>query len=194
MKKSNILLLTLFFFCANILSAQLKYEKEFRIRKSQFPEKALLLVLENVTQAKKLKFYKEINASEISFDAKFKKDRLWYNIQFSEDGVLENITLKINSIDIPEESYKQMTDYLKNTFNTYKIKNIQQQYLVDKKDSEILKIAFQNLITPNIKYELTIQGKKNKKNSEEFQVLFDSDGKCIASKKSLPPNYDHILY
>lgn len=193
MKKYNLFLVILLL-CANALSGQLKYEREYRIRKSQFPEKALLLVQKNVTNAKKLKFYKEINASEINFDAKFKKDRLWYSMQFSEDGTLENIALKINSIDIPEENYTEILEYLKQTFSSYKIKNIRQQYVVDKNDDEILKIAFQNLITPNLKYKFLVQGKKNTKGSEEFEILFHADGTSIALKKSLPPNYDHVLY
>ena len=182
MKKCNLLLVFVLLY-ANSLSAQLQYERAFRIRKSQFPEKALLLVQENVTNIKKLKFYKEIDASKTSFDAKFKKDRSWYSMQFSEGGTLGNIALKIKNIDIPEESYAQILTYLEQIFSSYKIKNIQQQYVVDENDVAILRIAFQNLITPNIKYELLVQGKKNKKGSEEFKILFHADGSCVGFRK-----------
>ncbi|MFH6603387.1 hypothetical protein ACEZ3G_07860 [Maribacter algicola] len=56
-----------------------------------------------------------------------------------------------------------------------------------------LKNAFQNLMLPSIKYELMVAG-KNDKNYEQFEILFDADGNFEKIRKSLPPNYDHILY
>ncbi len=194
MMKFNILFLFILFFSANILSAQLKYEKEFRIRKTQFPEKALVLVQEKLTDAKRLKFYKEIDGNKTRFGLKFKKDRLWYSIEFTGEGNLENVKIQIQDIDILDESYAQIVAYLKQNFSSYKIKKIQQQYIANGSTDEILKTAFQNLITPHIKYPLVVRAKKDTNGFKEYKILFNAEGKCISSRKSLPPNYDHILY
>ena len=95
MKRFKIVLL-LFILGSGILAAQNKYERSYRIRKSQFPEKALNFISEKLEAASQVKFYKETDSAKTSFEAKFKKDRLWYTIEFNKDGVLESIGIIIN--------------------------------------------------------------------------------------------------
>lgn len=177
------------------ISAQNKQEREYRILKSQFPEKALAQIQEKLEDAKRIRFYKEIDIEKSSYEAKFKKDRLWYSIKFSENGELEDIEISIKPIDIPEDIFLNITTYLKKNFTKYRIRKIQQQYSVnDIEDSETtIKNAFQNLMLPFIKYELFITAKKEKTN-EQFDILFDAEGAFKNLQKSLPPNYDHVLY
>ncbi|MGJ8735286.1 hypothetical protein [Zobellia laminariae] len=174
--------------------AQIKDEREHRIRKSQFPENALLFIHQKLVNAKRIRFYKEIDGNKISYEAKFKKDRLKYSIEFNPEGKLEDIEIVIKSLDIPNDAYAKITTYLENNFKKYRVRKIQQQYLSDGVDvDKTLKNAFQNLMLPSIKYEFIIDG-KNDKGFEEFEILFDADGKFELIKKSLPPNYDHVLY
>ncbi|CAM4113917.1 hypothetical protein [Zobellia nedashkovskayae] len=174
--------------------AQIKDEREHRIRKSQFPENALLFIHQKLVNAKRIRFYKEIDGNKISYEAKFKKDRLKYSIEFNPEGRLEDIEIVIKSLDIPNDAYAKITTYLENNFKKYRVRKIQQQYLSDGIDvDKTLKNAFQNLMLPSIKYEFIIDG-KNDKGFEEFEILFDADGKFELIKKSLPPNYDHVLY
>ncbi|WP_298477295.1 hypothetical protein [uncultured Maribacter sp.] len=194
MMKCNILLLLALFLYVNPLDAQLKYEKEHRIRKTQFPEHALIFIQKNITNAKRLKYYKEIDGSKTQFELKLKKDRLWYNIEFTEEGNFKNIEIEIQNVDVLDESYTQITTYLEQKFSSYKIKKIKQQYSADQEETEILNTAFQNLITPEIKYNLIVRGKKDSNSFEEFNILFNAKGNYISSRKSLPPNYDHTLY
>lgn len=194
MNNKNLLLSALFLLYACFASAQ-KYEREHRIRKVQFPENALGYIQENLEGAKRIRFYKEIDSAKISYEAKFKKDRLWYSVAFDQKGVLEDIKISIKSIDIPEESFQTMSSYLKQNFKKYRIRKIQQQYVVteNKKVEETIKNAFQNLMLPSVNYELIISGKKNKK-LKQYEVLFDAEGSFKSIRKSLPPNYDHVLY
>ena len=71
--------------------AQNKYEREHRILKSQFPEKALGLITDKLVGAKRVRFYKEIDSAKISYEAKFKKDKLRYSVEFDTEGTLEDI-------------------------------------------------------------------------------------------------------
>ncbi|MGP1991360.1 hypothetical protein D9V96_005710 [Zobellia laminariae] len=178
----------------NSAFAQVKNEREHRIRKSQFPEQALTLVKEKLANARRIRFYKEIDSSKISYEAKFKKDRLQYSIEFNAKGKLEDVEITIKPVDIPNDAYSKITTYLEENFIKYKIQKIQQQYITDGDNvDQTLKEAFQNLMLPSIKYVFLING-KNDNGSEKFEILFNSEGKFELMKNALPPNYDHVLY
>jgi hypothetical protein len=171
-----------------------KYEREYRIKKSQFPEKALKYIDEKLEDARRIRFYKETDSTKTSYEAKFKKDRLKYSVEFSEEGVLEDIEVLIRAVDIPDDSFSEMNGYLKRNFRKYRIRKIQQQYPMGENDAETtVKHAFQNLMLPYIKYELIVAGKKEK-GYARYEVLFDAEGRFENIRKSLPPNYDHVLY
>ena len=178
----------------NSAFAQVKNEREHRIRKSQFPEQALLIIHQKLVNAKRIRFYKEVEGNKVSYEAKFKKDRLKYSIEFTPEGKLKGIKIAIQPLDIPNDAYAKITTYLENKFKKYRIQKIQQQYLSEGQDiDKTLKEAFQNLMLPSIKYVFLING-KNDNGSEKFEILFNAEGKFELMKNALPPNYDHVLY
>ena len=185
-----ILLLTGF-----LVQSQYKYEREYRIKKKQFPPKAHALLQEHIEGARKMKYYREVDSTKISYEAKFKMDRLFYSAEFDSQGNLEDIEVLIKEIDIPNASFEAISSYLKSTFVKHRIVKIQQQYAVSEFDSieETVKNAFQNLLLPSIKYEIVVAAKRDK-GFEDFEILFDAEGSFISMRKSLPANYDHILY
>jgi len=195
MMKYSILILALFFLCCSPSFAQAKYEREFRIRKSQFPQNALEQIKEQIKDARRLRFYKEIDSATISFEAKFKKDRLYYSVEFNSEGELEDIEVMIREVDIPAEVFSSVSAYLKGYCKDFKIRRLQQQYPVTEKQKieKVIKDAFQNLILPYINYEMVVFCKTDA-GREEYEYLFNADGAFISRRKSLPPNYDHILY
>lgn len=194
MKKFSIFLV-LFMTVQSVLFAQNKYEREYRIRKSQFPEKAMAYIQEKLNDARRIRYYKETDSAKISYEVKFKKDQLWYSIEFDKQGALEDIEILIKSIDIPNDTFESIQNYLTTHFKKHRIRKIQQQYPFSEKEpvEKTVKSAFQNLILPSINYELIVAGKKEK-NFEKFEVLFDAGGNFKSIRKSLPPNYDHVLY
>ena len=174
---------------------QYKYEREYRIKKNQFPETAHAFIDQYLENARKIRYYRETDSTKISYEAKFKVDRLHYSVEFDEQGNLEDVEILIKEVDIPNESFERIKSYLDANFSKYRIRRIQQQYSASEYNSveETLKNAFQNLILPNIRYELMVAGKKDR-GFEDFEILYDADGNFIKLRKSLPVNYDHILY
>lgn len=175
--------------------AQNKYEREYRIRKDQFPPNAKALLDDNVTGVKRLKFYKETDSTKSSYEAKFKKDRLWYSMEFDVSGALEDIEITIEPVDIPSDALVQITKYFDASFKSHRVKKIQQQYLHTPDDAikTTFRNAFQNLLLPSINYEIIVSGKEDK-SYVEYEVLFDAEGTFVNKRKRLPPNYDHVLY
>ena len=181
-------------FCINTFG-QFKYEREYRIKKNQFPAVAHALIEEQLADARRIRYYRETDSTKISYEAKFKVDRLHYSVEFNQEGELEDVEILIKEVDIPNDSFKNIKEYLDDNFNKYRIRRIQQQYPVSAHESveETIKNAFQNLLLPTIRYELIIAGRMDK-GFEDFEILFDADGNFISMRKSLPVNYDHILY
>ncbi len=191
----SIVLFLFFVFFSFCGTAQNKYEREYRIKKSQFPQEAIKLISDKIDGVKRLKFYKETDSAKISFEAKFKKDRLWYSVEFDETGKLEDVEILVKEIDLPSATYEAILSYLGKSFSKYRIKKIQQQYPTTENEEldKTIENAFQNLILPSINYEFIIGGKKDREYFD-YEILFDSEGNFVRIRKSLPPNYDHVLY
>ncbi|WP_149274539.1 hypothetical protein [Pareuzebyella sediminis] len=174
--------------------AQNHYEREYRIKKSQFPEKALTHLDDRLENARRIRYYREIDGTNSRYEIHFKKDRLKYSVAFDNKNNLEGVEIEIRSVDIPNDSFSKIIEYLSLSFRKYRIRKIQQYYSADKNDIETtLKNAFQNLLLPSLLYKLIISGKKTK-NYGQYDILFDAQGGFVKIRKSLPPNYDHVLY
>lgn len=193
MKYSPIIL---FFLCLSHLGwgQQSKYEQEYRITQELFPQKAYALLSEYLDRAKRIRFYKEIDSTKESYEAKFKKGRLRYSVEFDIDGTLEDVEFIIKKDDVPEETWHNILSYLDTHFPKFRLRKIQQQHpLVHQDPKKTLHDAFQNLILPHVNYELVFSAKKEKR-FQTYEALFNSEGKLVKLQKSFPPSYDHIQY
>ena len=96
------LTLFLMFGIAQITFGQNKYERESRIDKSDFPKSAYLLIEDYLKDAKRVRFYQETDSTKKSFEAKFKKGRLHYSVEFDAQGTLEDVEFKIKDNQFPD--------------------------------------------------------------------------------------------
>ena len=189
------------FFCFIVLVftglkglSQTKQEREFRIAKKEFPSKSIDLITPYLQEVKRLKFYKEIDGAKTSYELKFKKSKLYYSAEFDDKGNLEDIEFSIKKADIPSSSLENIQNYLNTNHQKVKIKKIQQQYLFEQNISEQdLKNAFQNLLLPEIRYEIVISGKE-KISYQYYELTFDSEGNHLESRRFKASNYNHVLY
>lgn len=177
-----------------IAIAQNKYEQESRIKKESFPENAFALIEDYLENATRIRFYQETDSLKKSFEAKFKKGRLHYSVEFNADGELEDVEFTINENDIPEDTWHTIKNYLDLKYPKLRVKKIQQQHpLVDNNPEKTVHKAFQNLILPHINYEIIFSSKQEQK-FQSFEALFDAEGNLVNIRKSFPPSYDHVLY
>jgi hypothetical protein len=170
-------------------------EREYRIKKAEFPLIAYEFIKTELSNVRKLRFYKERDSATTFYKAKLKKDKLYYCLEFDMLGTLKNVEILITRIDIPNDSFSVIQAYLEKNINAYKIYKISQQYLVTDEIAvkTTIKNAFQNLIIPSINYEFVVSDKSDKR-QQDYEVLFDSDGNFIQIRKLVAPNYDHVLY
>lgn len=193
-RKYRFLLVLLWLPCA-IAIGQNKPEREHRILKSQFPTEAYSYVVEKVPSAKKMRFYREVAEDSVTYILKFKKDRLFYHLDFDRFGNASGAGFSISGIDVPNSSWSAIQQNLATEFDSYKIKGLWQEYPKTAGESweQTLKQAFQNLLTPNLRYTALVRG-KNKNGKELYHVVFDAEGNRLDLRPALPANYDHVLY
>lgn len=191
---TNLLMFFVMALCVNSF-AQEKIERQHRIKRLQFPDKALKTIAENSDGIKRLKFYREVDTVGKTYTAKFKKARLSYQMDFDQNGEFENIGLLVNQIDIPNDSFKNIMEHLSQNFEKIKIRKMWQSYPIDNPNSVEKSImnAFQNLMVPNMLYRFQVRGRKKGKTAD-YMVVFDFEGKFKEIKKALPANYDRVLY
>ncbi len=169
-------------------------EREHRIRKSQFPQVNIGLML-NGSKTNKLRYYKEVDSLETTYILKFKMARLNYLLSFDDIGKLKISGFLVNEIDIPEETFQKIKAYLSDSYEKSRIKRIFQQYpaTITENAKSALTITFQNLLLPSNVYKLIVIGKNDNKNNE-YDLWFTADGNLIRKRLSLPMNHDRILY
>ena len=168
---------------------QTKLEREHRIQKSQFPSTKMdNLPLENT---KNIRYYREIDTSKITYTLKFRKGKMHYHLDFDEKGTLQNTGFTVKEVDIPTDTYAQISSDLNANFEKIKIKYIQQRYLGSSEN--VLKNTFQNLILPSNTYKVMFRGKKVDQR-EDYIAIFNAEGNLIKTTTALPANYDRVLY
>lgn len=188
------LILSFFLMLYSICIAQNRPEREHRILKKQFPTTELSSKFDS-KEFKKVKYYKEVSTNSVVYSIKLKKERLYYQLFFTEDGKLTTAALKVKEVDIPDETFQKISGYLTNTFLKYRVLEMQQQYNVAKAtDKEkTLKNTFQNLILPDNIFRFFVKGKIGNTKEEKF-FFFDANGNFLRSKAALPKNHDRVLY
>ena len=195
MKRFSVLGLALLMLWAIPSRGQYKPEREHRIKKSQFPEAAIALVEARIPDARRKRYYRETDSSFVSYRVKFRKERLQYRAFFGKEGRLQAMDIGITPTDVPDETMERMMASLDIAFSSYKIHAMRQQYVLGEGESmeTLLRNTFQNLLLPDVRYELQLSGKEAK-GGRDYEVTFDAEGNLIGRRRALPPNYDHVLY
>ncbi len=190
MFKLNLLLF--FTLGSSFCFGQLKYEKETRLKNSQINQKASHFV-KSLGFNTKIKWYKETGMYRSTIEAKTKYKGKKYSIEFTPDGVLEDVEIAIRWLEINEQVQKNVSSYLNLKYIRYKIEKIQIQYSGNPQE---IRAFLQNKSferTFNCYYEFVVIAKENKKYNK-YELLFSESGNLIHSKKIIENATDHIDY
>lgn len=191
------LVFLLLFFFAGVTpgQGQENQERAYRIRKSQFPASALDRASSFLDEAKRVRYYREIDSSGKNFEIKFKKDRLYYSARFNKEGKLQAVEVGISPVDVPGASWEAIEGHLANGFGKYRIVRIGQQYprAAFTSDSETFRNAFQNLLLPEIRYEVTLRSWTGS-GQKTWEAVYSPTGLFLSLREAPPANYAHILY
>ncbi|WP_179021204.1 hypothetical protein [Winogradskyella forsetii] len=185
--------ITLFFF--QPLLGQTKNEQETRIKFSGFPMNAQLIVNKLPERCRRIKFYKETDGDKQSFETKFKYKGQWYSLEFSKDGIVEDIEVITKFKHIETSKQRQIKNYFEQSYEKYNLIKIQKQYVYSPEGQAS---DFVNEIlseSPEIahNFEIIAEVRTDKqRNIKEF--TFDNEGAFINYRLLNPSSYEHVLY
>lgn len=189
--RTRILLLILTF-AASAGYSQEKLEREYRIKESVVPLKALEFIAGNAGTAK-MKWYGEENLNGKAIEAKGKLDGKLYSIKFNTDGNLQDVEMVVSFNNLPETTRAAIENQLALLFSKYRIQKTQVQWLGDPK---VLSSLIKKEDTNGkyvINYEITLRGTKNRQ-TDYHEFLFNEKGDVIRSSKIIERNSHNLIY
>jgi len=172
--------------------AQLKYERETRIKRGDVPKDALNFI-DSLNFGSRIKWYKEIGLETIAYEAKTKSAGKRYSIKFLQDGSLVDVEIEVKPNELPDETYSAITKYLANKHNKYSIEKIQIQYTGE--PSIILEFLQGKRSDSDLKknYEIVISSKVDRTYTM-LEYLFSSKGEFIHELQIVLNRTENIVY
>ncbi len=178
----------------NLIFAQTKYEKEYKLDKKEVPQSALEFI-ETLRFDSKIKWYKEEGIDKTSIEAKTKFHSKKYSIEFDNDGKIEDIEIEKKWKHLSETIKSSITEYLKDNYNKHKVCKSQIQFTGQSNNliDAIVNKTFEKTIGITTNYEIVAEV-KHKGRHQQMEFLFDSQGGIISKSIILPKNTDNLEY
>lgn len=186
---SKILLLgSLLPFCLN---AQVKFEREFRVRSNEVHPEAVIYV-NSFAFTKKIKWYREESMSGASIEAKTCFDGRRYSLEFDTTGVLEDIEVEVRFSALRQDVRTAIEKSFDGDFKRWKIRKVQRQFSGE--PNAVRQAALADVVVEGviIRYEIVVKGLKDK--TELFEYTFDQSGQLISVKLIVLAPTDNLEY
>ncbi len=172
--------------------AQEKFEKESRMKEQDVPSKALQFI-DSLQIKSNVKWYFEEGLEHNSIEAKFKRDKKKYSIEFDTLGTIEDVEIEIKEKAFSPKLNAAMQAQLQKNCLKHKIVKIQIQY--SGTHSALLKqLNSEGIISGiTINYELIVQCKSTD-GVDLFEYKFNDTGELISKARIIFKNSSHLEY
>jgi hypothetical protein len=155
--------------------SQFKYEREYPLKEAEVPS-PIVQFIDSITCVKSLKYFKEESQEGESIEAKFSCNSEKYSVEFSIDGVLQDVEVELKKKDLKKEVLLKLEEVLKDEFEEFKLLKIQKQFKGER--NEILQQLRKNgrLEAKEQYYEIVLKGRKiGSKKKRLFEYTFGED-------------------
>ena len=186
--------LIIWFVASLPLVAQTKLEKEYRMSKEAVPLPALRFV-DDLAQERKVKWYKEQGLERSTIEAKFKRNKRRYSVEFNNSGLLEDVEIERSYRSLPDTLKTALDLFFEAQYKRHRICKTQIQY--SGKPEKVLAFLQQSGVTamPRVVTRFEIVAKvKSDKTSREVEFLFDLSGRLLSKAVIIQKNADHLEY
>jgi len=185
----SIVFLLLFPF---VLKAQHKYESEYRMKSELIPQSAKRFI-DSIGPDSKVKWYKEISLSGVSFEAKFKHKKKQFSIEFDTLGILQDVEFVIKKSEIAPKVYNKIEDKLDSLYQKWKFQKIQMNYVGSHNDLITLINKNEPSDAMKVSYEIVLKGKAPG-NTQLFEITFNDQGEIQDIQQIVQDKADHLEY
>lgn len=169
--------------------AQYKYEKESRMKTNEVPKRALEMIQSFKTST--VKWYLEEGLTTKTVEAKFKKNKKKYSVEFDLDGNLQDIEIDLDLKEIEKSTLDIIQIQLKKKFTLYKIQKAQLHFSKDL-ERVVRKLEKEETIfNDRPEFELILIGKV-KKETAIYELLFSETGEILNESKIILTNTSHL--
>jgi len=181
------LLTTYFILLVGFTWSQEKVEVEKKLNPNDFPATALQMLSPYLKDAKRIRYYKEIDGKQESYEVKFKKNQHRYSVEFNKEGVLEDVEVQVRFSQLSKNKKQLIKDYLNEFFDRWKIEKIQLQYY------KLERISKPIDWDENVPLEVIVATKTNGK-LEKFELQFSENMECLSKRKVIRQSYEFVLF
>src|SRR5690606_8609254 len=178
-------------FC-QLVSAQTKVEREYRIKRNAVPENALAFI-DEWFPGSTVKWYHEENAKGSFIEAKTSQSKIKYSIKFDILGNLQDTEQIISFENMPTDAGDKITAFLKSRFTKYRIIKIQKQWLADKTTIKSLITTGKSSTKYETNFELEVRGTKGK-DIDFFEFLFNEKGNLLKEYEIVQKNTNNLIF
>ena len=191
MNKNNLFLLLLCLTCGNLSFGQ-KFEREYRIKVEEVPDKARRFI-EALNFDRKVKWYGEEGLNSKSIEAKTKYLGRKYSVEFDTSGHIEDIEIRIPTKAIPAKTLKSIKSNLDEEFESFRFIKIQVQYSGE--PEALIRINADNWkeALVNKKYEIVLKG-KTEAETRWYEYTFSEIGEVEGKSVVILRNTDNLEY
>ncbi len=190
MKKSIFILFLFTLPQSGKLSAQVKYERESRMRPQDVPSEARSF-LASIETDHKIRWYREEKWEGASIEAKFRYAGADYSVEFDTTGMVEDVERTIRWKDLPLPVSRSISDRLDKDCRRYKVVKIQRQYTGMNPEAFSIRDADNNASLV-IRYELVVRCKRD--HAGLYEYLFDRTGELVTVSQIVFRNSSHLEY
>ncbi len=192
MKNYSIIFLIFLFTLPFNLAGQIKYEREYDLKKENVPGMAITF-MDSCCPNSKVKWYGEESLKGLSIEAKVYYKGSLYSIEFDTSGYIQDVEKKIRLHDISQDTRSAIVKKLDSIYRKHKIDKVQVQWigsnqtlyeLIEKNNSEL---------PYTINYEIVVQGKKGK-STRMYEIQFSSGGGILSVSEIVQRNTDNLDY
>ena len=195
--KSNFLTITLAFLIFLFLmpfnlTGQIKYEREYKLKKENVPGAAITFI-DSCCPDSKGKWYGEENFTGKSIEAKIKYQGSLYSIEFDTSGYIQDVEKKIRVQDIPQNARLVIINKLDSIFSKHKIEKVQVQWVGSNEVLYSLIGKIDTTLPYTTNYEIVIEGRKEK-SIKVYEILFSVDGSILSISEIVQSSTDNLDY
>ncbi|WP_158856767.1 hypothetical protein [Lunatibacter salilacus] len=179
-RKLNIIVVFLLLIITSVSYGQ-KREIERAVNSSSVPEKARTWLEDTYEGHKRVRWYFQTDGEKEVYEAKLKWQGKWHSVEFLPDGQIQNIEILIKVRDLEKEVSQNLTSYLTENYQRFKIDRLQIQYTGSSGDLEelITENEAPRLLTK--KYEIEYFGREDGQN-KMWEGHFDKHGNFIEKR------------
>lgn len=192
MKNYKIAFLIFLFALPFNLAGQIKYEREYDLKKENVPGIAKTF-MDSCCPNRKVKWYGEESLKGLSIEAKVYYKGSLYSIEFDTSGYIQDVEKKIRLHDISQDKRSAIVNKLDSVFSKHKIEKVQVQWIGSNQALYEL-IEKNNSILPyTVSYEIVLKGRKEK-SRKMYEILFSMEGNILSVSEIVQRNTDNLDY